>query len=120
METPSHLYEYMAEIVDVYDGDTVRADIDLGFNTWIRNESIRLFGLNAPEVRGVERPDGLISRDFLREQLAAHERVLLRTVKDKKGKYGRWLADILVWNGDQWESINQRLIDSGMAVSAVY
>ncbi len=35
-------YVYDARVVSVYDGDTIRVDIDLGFNLWLHNESIRL------------------------------------------------------------------------------
>lgn len=39
-ECPQSLYVYKANIVDVYDGDTVTANVDLGFNTWVHSESI--------------------------------------------------------------------------------
>ena len=31
------MYEYNATIIRVYDGDTVWADLDLGFGLWMRN-----------------------------------------------------------------------------------
>lgn len=43
------LYKYCAKVMSVYDGDTIRVDIDLGLKTWIKNESIRLNRINAPE-----------------------------------------------------------------------
>lgn len=43
------LYTYRAEIVRVIDGDTVVADIDLGFDVWLRDEHLRLDGIDAPE-----------------------------------------------------------------------
>jgi endonuclease YncB( thermonuclease family) len=46
------LYTYKAQITEVYDGDTVTADIDLGFHTWRRDEKLRLYEINAPEMRG--------------------------------------------------------------------
>ena len=73
------LYRYKAEIVRVYDGDTVWADIDLGFNTWRRNEPLRLWGIDTPEVRGDERPEGLTVRDILRERILGKE-VLICTI----------------------------------------
>ena len=39
------LYRYRAVVpsdTSVYDGDTFRADIDLGMNTWIRDVKIRI------------------------------------------------------------------------------
>jgi endonuclease YncB( thermonuclease family) len=43
------LYFYKAEVRDVHDGDTVTADIDLGFSTWLHDQKLRLYGINAPE-----------------------------------------------------------------------
>ena len=108
----SFLYHYRALIISVYDGDTVRADIDLGCKVWIRNEPLRLLGIDAPEIRGEERPRGLVSRDFLRELILGKE-VFIRTLKDRKGKYGRYLAEIYLEGEDR--SVNQIMIDSGMA-----
>ena len=45
------MYEYNCKIVKVVDGDTVDVDIDLGFGVWMRNERVRLYGIDAPESR---------------------------------------------------------------------
>ena len=45
------MYEYKATIIKVVDGDTVDVDIDLGFDVWLRNQRIRLFGIDCPESR---------------------------------------------------------------------
>jgi micrococcal nuclease len=109
------LYRYKAKVTKVYDGDTCTVDIDLGMGTWIRGEKLRLYRINAPEVRGVERPQGLISRDFLRGQIKGKE-VIIQTVKDKKGKYGRYLADIWLKGDDEkWININDLLVSQGYA-----
>ena len=34
------MYEYKAVIVSVYDGDTVTADIDLGFEVWLKVKNL--------------------------------------------------------------------------------
>jgi micrococcal nuclease len=87
------MYEYNAKIISVYDGDTVRADIDLGFNMLMLNQQIRLLGIDTPEVRGDSREQGIIVRDFVREMIL-DKKIILRTQKDESGKYGRWLGDI--------------------------
>ena len=51
-------YIYKAEVVSVYDGDTITVDIDLGFNVVLRKQKIRLGGINTPEIRGEEREEG--------------------------------------------------------------
>ena len=105
------LYAYRAQITAVYDGDSVTADVDLGFNTWRRDEKLRLFGIDAPEVRGKARPAGLRARDALRKRIEGRE-VIVCTIKDRTGKYGRYLAQI--WLGA--ENINLWLIRQGHAV----
>jgi micrococcal nuclease len=117
------MFEYMAKVVSVYDGDTIRVDLDLGFGIKLENQSIRFLGLDTPEVRGDERDEGIPVRDYVREQILDKE-VMLRTYKDKKGKYGRWLAEIyyrkegVVVAADQLGSLtclNDELLKLGMA-----
>lgn len=46
--TACGLYAYRAIITRVIDGDTVVADIDLGFHTWRHGERLRLMAIDAP------------------------------------------------------------------------
>lgn len=108
-------YTYEAKITDVYDGDTVTADIDLGFDTWMHDRKLRLNGIDAPELRGDEKEAGLKSRDALRKQVLGKD-VTLCTIKDKQGKYGRYLTNIFI--GDQ--NINDWLVTNGYAVRRTY
>lgn len=110
-----NIYQYKALVTKVYDADTITADIDLGFHVSLKGEKIRLFRINAPEVRGPEREKGIISRDWLREKILNKE-IILITHKDKKGKYGRWLAD--VWMDDV--CINDELVNQSLAVYKDY
>ena len=107
------MYEYRAFVRKVYDGDTVTVDIDLGFDVVLKSQKIRLLGINAPEVRGSQRPEGLKSRDALREKIGS-KWVSIKTQKDKKGKYGRWLGEIYIDEA----CVNDWLIQEGHA--AVY
>ncbi len=109
------MYTYHAKISKVYDGDTVTATIDLGFNVVLKGEKIRLYGLNAPEVRGDERAEGLKSRDWLREKILGKQ-VILKTIEDKKGKYGRYLG-IIYLDG---VNINAEMVKAGFAVAKDY
>jgi len=68
-----NLYYYKARVVRVYDGDTIHVDIDLGLSTWIKKEKLRLARINAPEIRGSQRPAGLAARDFLRNLILDKE-----------------------------------------------
>ena len=104
------MYEYKATVTKVYDGDTITVDFDLGFGIILKKQTIRLLGINTPEVRGPERADGIISRNALRQRILDRQ-VIVKTSKDKKGKYGRWLGEVFVAD----ENINQWLISEGYA-----
>ena len=105
------LYTYKATITAVYDGDTVTADVDLGFYMIQRNVKSRLYGIDTPELRDKNPKLKLAaqnSRDELKKQVLNQE-VTLKSYG--KGKYGRWLCEIFV--GDT--NINQWLIEKGFA-----
>jgi len=106
------MYTYKATIIDVYDGDTVTALVDLGFHTKVQLR-IRLFGINTPEIRGKERESGLKARDRVNALIMGKE-VVLKTHRDRQEKYGRWLAEIFLPGSEV--SINTLLIEEGHAV----
>ena len=105
-----HLYNYNANIISVYDGDTVTANFDLGFYTKFTEKKIRLYGINTPELRGESREAGLISRDWLRERVL-HKLIQVKTFKDSTGKYGRYLGELFVKD----ENLNQLLLENNLA-----
>jgi micrococcal nuclease len=105
----SKLYYYAATVTDVYDGDTFTVDMDLGLGMGRRGQRIRLWKVNAPEVRGAEREQGLAVRDYVRA-LILEKTVLLRTILDKRGvdsteKFGRLLGEVLVLSHQRIEHI---------------
>ena len=102
------MYIYNAIIVSVYDGDTVTADIDLGFEVWLKGQKLRLLNINTPEVRGKEKAEGIVSRDALRSRILGKE---VKIKSDRKGKYGRWLVEIFLDD----ENINNWLLAEGLA-----
>jgi len=109
------LYTYRAHVSKVYDGDTITVTIELGFNAVLKGEKLRLFGINAPEVRGDSKPEGIRSRDWLRNRILNKD-IVIKTIKDKKGKYGRYLA--VIYLGDI--NINDELVSNGFAVYKDY
>ena len=93
------MYQYSAIIRKVVDGDTMEIDIDLGLSIWVRNEKLRLYGINTPEVYGVKKgsPEwelGNKSSDFVKSNLKENDQILVETIKDKKEKFGRYLGII--------------------------
>jgi len=112
-------YTYKAQITQVYDGDTVTADIDLGFHIWVRGEKLRLYGIDTPEMRSnaahkvdaAEKFRAVAAKNAL-SNLILNKDVILCTLKDKKGKYGRYLAKITTLDG---VDVNEWMIKQGHA-----
>tara|TARA_B100000941_G_C28354774_1_gene473797 strand:+ start:436 stop:756 length:321 start_codon:yes stop_codon:yes gene_type:complete len=102
------MYTYKAIIVSVYDGDTVTADVDLGFEVWLKGQKLRLLNIDTPEVRGKEKAEGIVSRDALRARILGKE---VKVKSSGKGKYGRWLVEIFLDD----ENINNWLLAEGLA-----
>lgn len=95
------MYQYDATIQKIVDGDTYVVDIDLGLSVWIRGEKLRLYGVNTPEVYGVKKgspewEEGKKSSEFVKTYIKKNTPVVIETLKDKKGKYGRYLAVVYV------------------------
>ena len=55
------MYEYKVNILKVVDGDTVDVDIDLGFGVWLRNERVRIVGIDCPESRTSDKIEKVFS-----------------------------------------------------------
>jgi len=113
------LYHYrVSRIHSVYDGDTCTLDIDLGLNTVRCKEKVRLWGINTAELRGVDdatKAKGIEARDWLRDQLEGADlkngKLVIRTHKDKDGKYGRLLGELIV----DGINLNETLVELGLA-----
>lgn len=105
------MFEYPCKIKRIYDGDTLTCDIDLGFNIWIYNRSVRLSRIDTPEIRTqnlLEKKAAYKVRDYIREILLDKQVVLRSRELDK---YGRILGDI-IFNG---VSISEHLLDHKLA-----
>jgi micrococcal nuclease len=97
--------EYDVVLLKAVDGDTVDVDIDLGFGIWLRDERVRIMGIDTPESRTsnkVEKLFGLAAKKRLKELLK--EGAVLVTTEEKggedaRGKFGRILGDFKVPDG---------------------
>ena len=110
------MYTYKATVIEVTDGDTVVVDIDLGFGVWLRKQSIRLAKINAPELKGVTLKAAQESKEFLKK-LILNKWVMIRTEKDNKEKYGRWLGTVLLEEDKNLIDINHKMVAEGHAVT---
>ena len=107
------VYEYNCKVKRVVDGDTVDVIIDLGFDIAYASR-VRLYGIDTPESRTRDKDEkarGLISKDFLKSWLDKGS-VVIRTRKDKKGKFGRILGEMVVDD----ININELMIEEHHAV----
>ncbi len=110
------MYKYKCKLIKVVDGDTVDAEIDLGFNIFIK-ERIRLMGIDTPESRTrnkAEKSWGMASKKYLKKVLKDNGNEFeLFTKIQKKGKFGRIFGTIIV-NGDI--DVNQLLVKNNLAI----
>ncbi len=107
---------YNATLVRIVDGDTIRLDIDLGFDIVLKNQSVRLYKVDTPECRTrdlKEKAAGLLAKEVVQNLIAVGERVFIRTKLDTKGKFGRLLGTIITTDNI---NINEHLIDNNYAV----
>jgi len=109
------MYEYRARVTRIVDGDTIKCDIDLGFDMFLTNQTVRLYGIDAPESRTKDKEEkyyGTLAKDFLNDYCPKGTVIKLRTHLDKKGKFGRILGDIIVNN----VSLNEQMVEENLAV----
>ena len=115
------MYSYKIKLDRVIDGDTIDAEIDLGFNVSIKKR-IRFAGINTPESRTrdlEEKARGLAAKDRVKQLLEGCNMIQLKS--HGVGKYGRCLGElhIDVVDGQEkltLESVNELLIKEGHAV----
>ena len=110
------MYEYKVKITRVIDGDTCDIDVDLGFGIFTKDR-IRFMGIDTPESRTRNKKEkalGLAAKARLKEILKENKgNIILRTSKEGKGKFGRIIGTLLIYDGKT--SVNQMLIDEGHA-----
>jgi len=108
------MYTYKAAVTNVIDGDTIVVDFDLGFGTWLKDQHIRLAKINAPEMKGATLQAGTESKEFLKK-LILNKWVTIKTEKDGKEKYGRWLGTIMIEEDNNLIEINSKMVAEGYA-----
>lgn len=117
----NNMYIYNVVIKEVIDGDTVKVDINLGFDMWIKNQNIRLYGIDAPESRTkdiVEKKFGLLTKTEVQKFLPVGSRQQMVSVMSQKGKFGRILGEFLASGPNENErfNLNRHLVDNHLAV----
>lgn len=120
------MYTYKAEVTRVVDGDTIDVMIDLGFATFTKAR-LRFARINAPEIRPrkknfptekarlAEKSRGLVAKELIKNFIEVNKnQVTIETTK--KGKYGRWIAEIWVLGAN----LSDLLLKEGLAKKVNY
>jgi len=107
-----HEYVYQGTILNVVDGDTVDMQIDLGFNTSVK-ERFRLTGINSAEMNSKVEEEKKLATEA-KAWMAQHVFSSVVIKSTKKDKYGRYLAEIFL-KSDLSESLNSKLVSLGLA-----
>ena len=110
----SNMYTYKAKLDRVIDGDTIDANINLGFDITI-HKRIRLTGIDTPESRTrdlEEKARGLASKARLIELLGEGDFIL---ESREVGKFGRVLGTLYTIS-EESININDKLVEEGYAV----
>ncbi len=112
---------YIYRIKDIHkvvDGDTIDADIDLGFDISL-TKRIRLAGIDTPESRTTdlkEKAMGLESKEWLKKKLEGAKDIVIKTeLPDSTEKYGRIIGHLFI-NGQE-TSLNNQMIAEGYALA---
>jgi len=117
-ETKDPYVYRIKSITKVVDGDTIDADIDLGFDISL-TKRIRLAGIDTPESRTrdlEEKALGLESKEWLKKTLEGAKDILIKTEKpDSTEKYGRIIGHLFI--NDQETSLNNQMIAEGYALA---
>ena len=114
------MYNYKISPLRVIDGDTIDAEIDLGFDIKVKKR-VRFMGINAPESRTKdleEKARGLAAKDRVKQLLDGCDNIQLKS--HGIGKFGRCLGEIMIDMVDgqeklTLESLNKILINEGHA-----
>ena len=117
MDKDPYIYRVI-KVLKVVDGDTIDADIDLGFDISL-TKRVRLAGIDTPESRTTdlkEKALGLEVKEWLKKRLEGAKDILIKTqLPDSTEKYGRILGKLYINNEET--SLNEQMIDEGYAWS---
>lgn len=118
------MYEYKCDVLKVIDGDTVDVDIDLGFGIWMKDERVRIMGIDTPESRTSDKVEDIFGEAAKArvKELMSNEDIILKTQvskngEDMKGKFGRILGDFIIEEYEgQPRLLTEILLEEGHAV----
>jgi micrococcal nuclease len=116
------MYHYKAKVERVVDGDTIDVVIDLGFKI-TTFQRIRMARIDTPETYNVKRDseeyqNGIVSKQYVEQRLAANNNEIQLETEKVPEKYGRYIGTI--WLADSTTSLNDELVEKGLAKYVKY
>ena len=105
-KAPEPNYVYKAEVVRVVDGGTLVMNIDLGFHVWLHDETLRLDGIEAPDLKGDKKLEGQKWQQALESLLEGHK-LVIQTKKDKSSPNPPTRFFVKIWADG--ENVNEAL-----------
>ena len=104
---------YPVKVLRVVDGDTLVAEISLGFYASFR-ATLRLVGINCPEMHGPDAEKGKAAKAYVEQTVEKHGPWMLARIR-KADSFGRWLAELEI-PGTNGLLVNTDLMTAGYAV----
>ncbi len=116
------MYKYKAKVERVIDGDTLEVTIDLGFKI-TTVQKLRLAGINTPETYNVKKDSeeyqkGMLAKNYVEKRIAENNNLILIETEKVPEKYGRYVTK--VWLEDVEKTLNDELVEKGLAVYVQY
>ena len=96
---------FRVKVLRVIDGDTLKVDINLGLGIWLRGQSVRVYGIDCPELPTPAGSNALALTSGVAGELAT-------IVTWGRDKYGRILGSLAP---DVGPDLATRLLDAGLA-----
>ena len=87
----------ISKVMSVYDGDTIRVNIDSFPDIIGKNIRIRLKGIDTPEIKGKCQKEidlAIMARDYLRNAINQSSQIELRNIE--RGKYFRIVGELYI------------------------
>lgn len=109
----TNLYNYRCLVKRVVDGDTVQAEIDLGFHLKFTS-MVRLLYYDAPEIMRqharseAEVNEGLLAKNELIGLVQDRPGLMIKTQLERSDKYGRVLG--LLWFEGDPQTVNNQML----------
>ena len=129
MDVNELLYNYKVKLIRLIDGDTMVVDIDQGFDVWMKNQKLRLSGINAWEIRkrknvtAAEIKKGKKALEWLKNKFVTEiglEFYISSEAVNYRGSFGRILATIYYLSKGKLINLNEEMVKLGHARKVKY